>query len=636
MKILPALAAAMFLGAGSPPTAAPDDARALMLQARSLQRESGGSDPQGAVALYRKVIALVPNSSQAYLRLSESLLDTGDVTASVEPAVKATELDPRSGEAWAHLGLLYYQLSQSRESYRLAAVTALKQAVRLLPAEPELWTRLAETQDGLRDGEGALKSWLSVGRLRPAATYRGRGLAEYAWLRAVELSIQQRNYDARREAVLALCDSTYPDQRYLKYLEDLAQDQMDSHFLGHAEESFTLLGQYLPKLPVIWENIAMIQMRTYRFDAALETLARAESLLKSAPVSYEMGVCLMKLGSFPEAEARWKEMLPTLGSEEDADLAAKTRVQYAICLILSGRPKEMLEQSDAWPGTSADPDLLSLRTQALIQVEDWKQARAALKDGMARFPAQALFQVAAALPPKLFDEGRFFKNDSRQALTQMNLEAMAELWAEFRNWQRCLETVTLARKTAPVRDVELLLLQATALENLGQSAQAIQVLREGQKLDPKHPVLQNNLGFSLLERGNAPDLPEAARLIQAALAQEPQNASTMDSWGWVLYKQGKFTEAETALRKAADLSPYSPEVHQHLGEALLKLDRPQEALEEWERALAFAFPQRKALEDQAQALRIRMAKIQAAKAESEAQPDDPAGSDDEPDPEEAD
>ena len=187
---------------------------------------------------------------------------------------------------------------------------------------------------------------------------------------------------------------------------------------------------------------------------------------------------------------------------------------------------------------------------------------------------------------------------------------MASLWATFRSWNRCLETVQEARKAAPVRDVELLLLQANALENMGQPDQAIQVLREGQKLNPNHPTLQNNLGFSLLERGG--NLDEAARLIRAALDKDPRNGSTMDSWGWVLFKQGKYAEAESALRQAAELTPYSPEAHRHLGEALLKLDRLQDALDEWERALAYAFPQRKALEDQTQALRLRLARSRQA------------------------
>ena len=631
MKLLPALATTVFLGAGLP-AAADVDPRALMIQARSMQRDGGGDNPQGAAALYRKVIAAVPDSSQAYLRLSEALVEAGNLAAGVEPAVRATELDPRSGEAWAHLGLLYYIQSQNHESFRPATVATLSRAVKLLPADAELWTRLAETQDGLKDADGAMKSWLSVGRLHPGATYRGRVLADYAWERGMELAIQLKNYDARREAVLALCDRVTPDQRYLQFLEDLARDQVDAGFLGHAEESFGLLGQYIPQEPAVWENIAIIQLRTGRFETALATLARAEAMRKSSRTSFHVGLCLMKLGSFPEAEERWKALLPTLGSsEEDVSLAPSVKVLYATCLLVSGRPKAMLELAAPWPEATGNAELLSLRAQALIQTGDWLQARAALKDGMARFGTEELFQRAAELPPKLFDEGRIFKSESRKALNQLNLEAMASLWATFRSWNRCLETVQEARRAAPVRDVELLLLQANALENMGQPDQAIQVLREGQKLNPNHPTLQNNLGFSLLERGG--NLDEAARLIRSSLDQDPKNGSTMDSWGWVLFKQGKFAEAESALRRAAELTPYSPEAHRHLGEALLKLDRLQDALDEWERALAYAFPQRKALEEQTQALRVRLAR---SRRDSQAEPPADEPGEDAPDPEEAD
>ena len=612
MMLLPALATALFLGAGSPPTGPDTDARALMLQARSMQRESGGSDPQGAVALYRKVIALVPDSSQAYLRLSESLEETGNLQASMAPAIRATELDPKSGEAWAHLGLLYYMQTQSQDSFRPPAVAALRQAVKLLPSDPELWTRLAETLDNLRDEDGAMRAWASVGRLHPGASYRGRSLADFAWERTMDLAILQKNYDFRREAVLALCDRSQPDSRILKYLEDLARYQVDAGFLGHAEESFQLLGQFIPQEPAIWENIAIIQLRTGRYETALQTLAKAQSMRQSARTSFNLGLCLMKLGSFPEAQEIWKSLLPTLRSGEDLALAGPVKVLYATSLLLSGKPREMLDLTAPWPEAAGNAELASLRAQALVQVQDWTQARTVLRAGMAQFPDQDLFQRAAELPPKVFDEGRFFKSESRRALAQLNLEAMAGLWAEFRSWDRCLDTVLQARKAAPVRDVELLLLQANALENLGRPDEAIAVLREGQRLNPSHPTLQNNLGFSLLERGG--HLDEAARLIQAALAQDPRNASTMDSWGWVLYKQGKYQEAETALRKAALESPFSPEVHRHLGEALLSLDRLQEALDEWERALAFAFPRRKELEDQVQALRTRMARSQAAEA----------------------
>jgi len=70
-------------GAGATGTGAEDDPRALMIQARAMQRRGGGDDPKGAAAIYRKVIALVPTSSQAQLRLSEAILETNDLEGAV-------------------------------------------------------------------------------------------------------------------------------------------------------------------------------------------------------------------------------------------------------------------------------------------------------------------------------------------------------------------------------------------------------------------------------------------------------------------------------------------------------------------------------------------------------------------------
>jgi Flp pilus assembly protein TadD len=608
-KLIPAIAAALLLGAGVQGLA-DEDPRALMLQARALQRRGGGDDPEGAVTLYRRVVALVPSSSQAWLRLSESLMETGNLAAALESAQKAAELGPRSGEAWAHLGLLCYLHGQTTPASRPRAVEALRKAVKLVPGDPELWTRLGELQEFLEDERGALKAWLAVGRIHPTATYRGRPLGDLAWERAMELAVKLKEYDARREAVLALCDRPYPDQRYLKFLEDLARDQVDAGFLGHAEESFQLLAQFIPQEPAIWENIAVIQLRTGRFETALGSLAKAEAKRRSTRVSFNTALCLMKVGRFKEAEERWKALLPALGAgKEDKALLPSVRALYATCLLLTGRPGEVLELLASWPDAGEQGSLASLRAQALVQTGAWKAARAALREGAGRFPDQGIFQKARELPPELLEDSLLVHKEQRQACQQLDLEAMAALWADFNGWEQCLAKAREARGAAPIRDVDLLLLEANALETLGRSREAMAVLREGQKLNPGHPTLQNNLGFLLLEQSG--DLEEASSLIQAALAKDPENSSTMDSWGWALFKRGRFQEAEAALRKAAKLNPFSPEIHRHLGEALLRLERAQEALDEWDRALAFSFPGRKELEAQAQDLRTRLAKKNA-------------------------
>ncbi len=191
-------------------------------------------------------------------------------------------------------------------------------------------------------------------------------------------------------------------------------------------------------------------------------------------------------------------------------------------------------------------------------------------------------------------------------MTLLEREASASTLAEFKDWKGSLAVLESAKALRAAPNVNLLLLESNVLDQLGRFDEAITVLRKAQVLAPEHPTLQNNLGYLLLERGG--DLDEAARLIGASVAKDPQNGSVQDSWGWVLFKQGKFGEAEKSLRRASELSPYSPEVRKHLGETLIKLGRRSEAAEQWERALAFSFPGRKQLERRLAELRTQLAK----------------------------
>jgi Flp pilus assembly protein TadD len=243
---------------------------------------------------------------------------------------------------------------------------------------------------------------------------------------------------------------------------------------------------------------------------------------------------------------------------------------------------------------------------------------------MARFPRTGLFVQAKEIPADRFDEGLFRRKASRAALALLEREATASTLAEFKDWKGSLAVLEGARALGPA-NLNLLLLESNVLDQLGRFDEAIAVLRKAQALSPDHPTLQNNLGYLLLERGG--DLTEAARLIGASVEKDPQNGSVQDSWGWVLFKQGKYAEAEKALRRASELSPYSPEVRKHLGEALLKLGRRAEAAEQWERALAFSFPDRKALEKRLALLRTELAREGGAPPPGEV-PGRPAEDDD--------
>lgn len=601
----------------APPVTPREDPRALMMQARACQRRAGGDDPERAEALYRRVISLEPRSSEAQLRLSEALLEQGKLEEAVAPAEKATQLSPRSSEAWAHLGILHYIRGRKNPEAQPKAMVALERAAKLLPVDVELWTRLAEVAETRKDEAMALKAWIQVGRLHPPMSFQGRTLEVIAWERSAALATSLKDYEARREAVLGLARQRYPEGPHLRALEDLARDQVQAGFLGHADESFSLLAEQLPREAAVWENIALVRLRAGRHEDALAALQKAEALRPTPQLTFNAAIALMNLGRFGEARERLLGLHQGLiAPDTDPKLRPAVLQLLGTCLLLQGRPTELLELAKGWPETETQPELAALKIQALTQTGALKPALEALRSGAARWPQRGIFPAALQIPAQALDSAAKPKKGSRSALVQLDIELMAGLHGEFRQWAKSLDFCLEAHKGAFIQPIELHLTQANALEQLDRPQEAIAVLREAQALKPDHPMLQNNLGYLLLEKGG--DLAEAARLIESALKQDPNNASTLDSWGWVLFKQGHFQEAEKAFRKALDSSPDSPEMRRHLGETLLKLGKPREALEQWERALAYLFPERKELERRVRELRVQLARNPG---EPEEQPD---------------
>jgi len=83
--------------------------------------------------------------------------------------------------------------------------------------------------------------------------------------------------------------------------------------------------------------------------------------------------------------------------------------------------------------------------------------------------------------------------------------------------------------------------------------------------DPKDAAALNYLGYSLADRGL--ELAKAAGLVQRAVALDPDNGAYVDSLGWAYFKEGRSTEAVSALERAVSLIPNDEIIWEHLGEA---------------------------------------------------------------------
>ena len=124
---------------------------------------------------------------------------------------------------------------------------------------------------------------------------------------------------------------------------------------------------------------------------------------------------------------------------------------------------------------------------------------------------------------------------------------------------------------------------AMLYERDNQMRSAERLLRQVIALDAGFAHAYNALGYSLADRNQR--LPEALALITRALEISPQDPAILDSMGWVKFRMGKFQEAVEYLERAYARRP-DGEIAAHLGEALWKLNRKEEAQRIWAQGVA--------------------------------------------------
>jgi tetratricopeptide (TPR) repeat protein len=100
--------------------------------------------------------------------------------------------------------------------------------------------------------------------------------------------------------------------------------------------------------------------------------------------------------------------------------------------------------------------------------------------------------------------------------------------------------------------------------------------------DSSNAFALNNYAYHLCLRKTK--LETAERLSRKSLALSPDNASYLDTYGWILFTMGNYTRAKEYIEKSLIAEPKNAEVLEHLGDVLYKLNDKQGALKQWNKA----------------------------------------------------
>jgi superkiller protein 3 len=141
------------------------------------------------------------------------------------------------------------------------------------------------------------------------------------------------------------------------------------------------------------------------------------------------------------------------------------------------------------------------------------------------------------------------------------------------------------------QDQEVRKLQAknsydNAVRNLSDNRLSLGIasLKEAIQLDPENAQFHNTLGLVYLNLGRTVD---GQAEIQAAIDLDKNNPDFQHNLGIALAQQGKFDDAIVAYKKALTFPTYTtPEVaYYNMGEAYIRLRKPQEAIESFRAAI---------------------------------------------------
>lgn len=153
---------------------------------------------------------------------------------------------------------------------------------------------------------------------------------------------------------------------------------------------------------------------------------------------------------------------------------------------------------------------------------------------------------------------------------------------DYENAQIMLETgkAYVLGRASLKQDFELSL--ADLYFRMGSVDKASSIFDDLLKDNPDEATVLNNYAYFLARSGTR--LNDAEKMGKKAVALEGDNASYLDTYGWVLFAKKDYKNAIQYLEKALILDPESAEILEHCGDAHMQAGNVDRALEYWKKA----------------------------------------------------
>lgn len=509
---------------------------ALVEGARNKMNGNAGD----AISFFQKALAINPESGVAPYEISAVLFLRGDNNGALYYGRRAVDNDPVNIWYLNNLANLYFAAS-----YPDSAIIVLERIVELYPDEEETLFNLAGLY--IAQGEAAKGEKIIRGfRLK----YGDDEKIVYNLLNA----LNEQEKVSETEQLLKEMSEKYPDNT--AYRGMLAELYRETGREDQATQIYNSLLETDPDNPVLLISYLDFLFEDKRFDEMSERL-NVFMINDSIEVSDKVGI---------------------LAGFASDSVFMETNGQILIMAAM------LLEANH--PGNRE----VMLATASLYELNgDTEKEIAMLRKITEMFPRD--YATRETLLLRLNESGR---NEELYILAgevarEFNVYPLPKLllaWSanELGKYETALEELKKVRiliNENPDFMMQILPLEADIYYNMKDYDASWGRYEEALLLDPEDALILNNYAYYLAEQNR--DLQKAANMIEKAIGIE-RNVTYIDTWAWVLYKQGKNRKALKMMREVISTGTQDAEILEHYGFILCKAGNCSEAIKYWQKA----------------------------------------------------
>jgi len=509
-----------------------------------------------ALEAYRKVLNVDPGQSELASRVAGLLIQQDDFPQAIDVLKDAIKANPKNAEPYQQLAFIYTRYLKRTDQ----AIDYANRAIALNPGDVEGYQRLVEIELAAGQERRAIEAldralkvqstdpnfWIRLGKLYVAILFKSDSQPKPD-------ELKKTNEIFKRAA-----ENSGDDPGILK---DVADYYAASQQLKEAIPLYLRVLELQPDDANAREKLASGFVLTNQRDKAVEML---EQIIKEHPEKYQPYDLLAQV---LDEEARSLQRANRI--EEAKAKFAKVAANYEQSLLINpNHAGTYVRLAELLLGALRDPD----------------RAVKLLGEARRRFPGAPEIVYYLGIAQREAKQSQQAVATFEEALHEAQLEEDDD----FVN-------------------AKFYFNYGAAAEQAGLYNKAGDLLRKSIALDPENSAEAcNYLGYMWADHNM--NLEEAETMIRRAMQSEPNNASYLDSLGWVEFRKGQFDRAlDDLLRAAKTAEREDPVVFEHIGDTYLKLNRTREALEAWQKALSLD-PKNKNLADKIQAAKKMIGK----------------------------